>query len=458
MVLEHYNLRQQPFGATPDPNYLFESETHREALASLLYGIETGRGFFALIAKPGMGKTTLLFRILSRLKGKVKTVFLFQTVCTPLDLLRALLADLGEQHVNGNIIELQSKLTKILLDFSQRSERLVVVIDEAQNLGDSVLEFIRMLSNFETSTAKLIQIVLSGQPELARKLASPNLVQLRQRISIVARLTPFDPQQTADYINHRLRVAGWKSKVRLITPAALKLIADHSKGIPRNINTLCSNALSLGCALKRETIDLDVIREVIADLDLESLTETGTVVKENCPCSTTVPDKATKRYFGAWQPKAAFVTVALFALSGSAFLRNVKATAQADVVLPDAVSQARVSQLQPELRPASDATQYEIHAPKEDSPDYAKRQPDVRTRRILITPGSTISEICAETFKTCHSKELREMLRLNPRLTNPDHLVPGRTVCVPSSKEFSVTTQPSAKSVSSTPKMEATNR
>ena len=197
MVLDYYKLREQPFGVTPDSRYLFLSATHREALASLLYGIEAGRGFVALIAKPGMGKTTLLFHALNQLREKARTVFLFQTICTPVDLLRALLTDLGVQETRGSLVEMQLKLNEILAEQSRSGKRVVVVIDEAQNLDDSVLELVRMLSNFETSREKLIQIILSGQPQLAEKIASPELVQLRQRVSIFARLKPFSAEDTA---------------------------------------------------------------------------------------------------------------------------------------------------------------------------------------------------------------------------------------------------------------------
>jgi general secretion pathway protein A len=270
MILDYYRLREQPFGATPDSRYLFASETHREALASLLYGVAAGRGFVALIAMPGMGKTTLLFESMRQLRGNAKTVFLFQTISSPLEFLTALLADLGIEETSGGLIAQQAKLNDILVEQARRGERLVVVIDEAQNLNDSVLEFARMLSNFETEQQKLVQIILSGQPQLAVKLASPQLMQLRQRISMVAYLRPLSSEETELYVAHRLRLAGHKSDKPLFTSAALQLIARHSKGIPRNINNLCFNALSLGCALKRKMIDAEIIKEVIADLDLDT--------------------------------------------------------------------------------------------------------------------------------------------------------------------------------------------
>jgi type II secretory pathway predicted ATPase ExeA len=273
MIPDYYNLAEQPFGVTPDTRYLYLSPTHREALASLLYGVQTGRGFMSIIAKPGMGKTTLLFWLLKRLGQSARTVFLFQTLGGPADLLRSLLHDLGKDAQGLDLAQMHSQLNERLVAETRQGKQVVVVIDEAQNLSDSALELLRMLSNFETPQQKLMQIILAGQPQLAEKLASPNLVQLRQRISIIARLKPFTPEETNLYLDHRLKVAGYDFRTPLFTRRAAAMVVEHSEGIPRNINNICFNALSLGCALKRKPIDAEIIREVMHDLDLGS--ETG---------------------------------------------------------------------------------------------------------------------------------------------------------------------------------------
>jgi general secretion pathway protein A len=272
MVLDYYNLKEQPFGVTPDAQYLYLGAAHREALASLSYGIRTGRGFMSLIAQPGMGKTTLLFQLLQQLQHSAKTVFLFQTLCGPEDLLRSILHDLGTDARGADIPTMHSRLNEHVVAESRRGRRLVVLIDEAQNLTDPALELLRMLSNFERTGAKLMQIILAGQPQLADKLASPNLVQLRQRISIVARLKPFGLEDTNLYVGHRLRVAGYDFAQPLFTSGAGAMIAEHSEGIPRNINNLCFNSLSLGYASKKKPIDEAVVQEVIDDLDLGTIT------------------------------------------------------------------------------------------------------------------------------------------------------------------------------------------
>ena len=270
MFLDHFGLREQPFGVAPDPHFLYFSPAYMEALASLYYGVQTQRGFMALVAKPGMGKTTLLFRLLERLRGSARTAFLFQAHSTPCEFLRSLVADLGIDEQSGDFGSMHRKLNDTLIGEAQSGRNVVVVIDEAQNLKDSVLEAARMLSNFEIPGKKLMQIVLAGQPQLADKLASKNMIQLRQRISILIELKEFSASETAKYIEHRLKVAGYQGK-QLFTANALAIIHSLSEGIPRNINNLCFNAFTLAFANGQQVIDEAILDEVLKDLDMERL-------------------------------------------------------------------------------------------------------------------------------------------------------------------------------------------
>lgn len=270
MFLEHYGLIEQPFGVTPDPRFLHLGAKHREAVASLLYGTESNRGFLALIAQPGMGKTSLLFQYLEYLRNRTRTAYIFQTDCDSREFLRYLLTDLGVDASGKDLAGMHEALNQILLEEMRAGRRFVLVIDEAQNLRENVLESIRLLSNFETPWMKLMQIVIAGQTQLAESLARPSMAQLRQRISSVIRLDPFTPEETNAYMNHRLWVAGY-SGPDLFTVGARLSIAHCSSGIPRNINTLCFNAMSLAYAMNAKKIDSKIVEEAAADLDLESL-------------------------------------------------------------------------------------------------------------------------------------------------------------------------------------------
>lgn len=282
MFLEYYHLREQPFGVTPDPRFLYFGAAHREALASLMYSIETRRGFSAMVAEPGMGKTTLLFRLLEALRGKSRTAFLFQTEGDSRDLLRGVLADLGISTPGNDLASLHEALNAALLEEMRAGRQVVVVLDEAQNLDEKSLESVRLLSNFETSTQKLMHIVLAGQPKLGDRLAGPDLKQLRQRVSTIIRLDPFTLTETEAYIDWRLRVAGYEGPP-IFAPEALDLISRVSKGIPRNINSLCFQALSFGFATQSKTIGSEIMREVVADMDPSPRSTTRVNVAASAP-------------------------------------------------------------------------------------------------------------------------------------------------------------------------------
>ena len=270
MFLEFYGLREQPFGVTPDPNYLYLSRTHGEALAALVDGIQADRGFMALIAEPGLGKTTLLYRLLEELRNTARSVFLFQTQCDSREFFRYILSELGIKTTRMNLVAMHNKLNEALFTEMLAGRRFVLVVDEAQDLEEPVLETIRLLSDFETPHAKLLGIILSGQPLLAEKLAKPALSQLKQRIAVVRCLEPLRVEETSGYIEHRLKVAGY-SGIRLFEPEALALIHERSQGIPREINNLCFDALTLGGAKRSLTITAEIAREALANVSVDSI-------------------------------------------------------------------------------------------------------------------------------------------------------------------------------------------
>jgi general secretion pathway protein A len=268
-MLEFYGLREHPFGVSPNPRFLYPSVQHREAIASLIFGIENQVGFAALVAEPGTGKTTLLFDILQRYRERASTAFVFNTqCCSGHDLLRQVVMELqipgGDSERDP--IQLHQLFTAFVAD-RLRTKPVVLIIDEAQNLENSALETLRLLSNFEAADHKLLHIILAGQPQLGVKLRSPSLTQLLQRITTIGRLDRFSPAQIQECIEFRLRVAGGTGPPPFTTEAMAKIMTA-SGGVPREINRICINAMQLGFALRQKKISVEVIEEVLSDLFL----------------------------------------------------------------------------------------------------------------------------------------------------------------------------------------------
>jgi general secretion pathway protein A len=252
MYLEHFGLREQPFSPTPDPKFLYCSPEHAEALAALHYGISERRGFAALIAAPGMGKTTLLYYLLERWKGRAQTAFVFHPPETREQMMAAVLEDLGLAPT-GNYCADRRRLQNLALECVRVRKRLLLVFDEAQKIPLEVLEEIRLLSNLETPEEKLIEVVLAGQPALAACLSEGGAEQLRQRIAVWARLGPLDSDEVGRYAEHRLRVAGCGAG-NLFARSALSAVAREAQGVPRRINALCFDALSSAFAQGKKRV------------------------------------------------------------------------------------------------------------------------------------------------------------------------------------------------------------
>jgi general secretion pathway protein A len=254
MYTEHYGLREKPFNLTPDPRFLFLSTSHREALAHVLYGIDQGEGFIAVTGEVGTGKTTLCRTLLERLTPETEVAYLFSPALDPDELLCAIALELGLPSAGVDRAERLEQLNAFLLAANRRGRRVLLIVDEAQNLSTATLEQIRLLSNLETSRSKLIQIVLFGQPELDAKLDSSELRQLRQRISVRWRLGSLSDAEARDYVRHRIRVAAG-DELDLFTPGALREIRRRARGIPRLVNLLADRSLLAGFAEGARRVD-----------------------------------------------------------------------------------------------------------------------------------------------------------------------------------------------------------
>jgi general secretion pathway protein A len=266
MYYEHFRLSGEPFSLTPDPAFLFLSEKHREAMAAVQYGLQNGRGFITLIGEVGTGKTTILYSLLSQLGQDVATAYVAYAAHSFDDLLTVALKDLGEQPTPGaSRLQLLEVLQRMLLRRDAAGQRTALVIDEAQSLSDATFEELRLLSNFETYTHKLLQIVLVGQPELQERLRQQNLRQLQQRVSVRTIINPLDAAEMQAYILHRLKQVGGDE--RLFEPAALRAIVRHARGIPRRANIVCHNALLFAFGRSLPVVTASVAGEAIAEMD-----------------------------------------------------------------------------------------------------------------------------------------------------------------------------------------------
>ena len=295
MYHAHFGLMEEPFGATPDPRFFFRTEQHREAVATLFYAIQQRRGFAMLVGRAGLGKTSVLFTLAQLLKDKAQIAYLPNPYYDGATILDAILAALGLQPVAsaaGN----HRLFYEYLVETHRSGKTCVVVLDEAQDLNRDTLEAIRMLSNFETPTEKLVQIVLAGQPRLAETLKQPDCEQIRQRLNAVAHLNPLSRGEVHDYMAHRLEIAG--GSTGLFTRDALEAIASASAGVPRNVNTICFNSLTLAYALNKRQVACAEVAEVLRDLDLPP--EEALPAPARVPESTLAFSQAPALFRPAW--------------------------------------------------------------------------------------------------------------------------------------------------------------
>jgi len=269
MYKSFYRLQSNPFNTSPDPRFLYMMPQTREALAGLEYGISARKGFIVLVGEVGTGKTTLLRRALgSFTQGRVFTSFIFNPRLEVLDFLEFVLSDFGITPATRTKSGMLIQLNRWLIERFRQQETCVIVVDEAQNLSSELLEEIRLLTNLETSSEKLVQIILSGQPEFEDKLRQPELRQLRQRVCLWCRTQPISAEQTGAYIAQRLLIAGTDAPI--FTADAVAAVHRASRGIPRIINLICEHSLILGYVEQNPEVPERIVNSVAAELDLDN--------------------------------------------------------------------------------------------------------------------------------------------------------------------------------------------
>ncbi len=271
MYKSFFGLKESPFRVNPDPRYLYLTKEIEEALAGLMYGIKTRKGFVTLIGEVGTGKTTLVNRLLDWLKAQqIRTAFIFNSRVNTTQLFEFVLAEFDIACESRSKSQQLMRLNHWLLERHEAGETVVLIIDEAQNLTYPVMEEIRLLTNLETSTDKLLQIVLSGQQELDEKLKLPQLRQLRQRISVRCKTSPLTKEQTHEYVAERLRIAGANGQP-IFSAKAIDVIHQYSHGIPRVINLLCEHSLTGAYVEEQRPIEPPLVEEVVREFQLDEV-------------------------------------------------------------------------------------------------------------------------------------------------------------------------------------------
>jgi general secretion pathway protein A len=266
VYLEYYGLRQAPFDITPNPRFLFHSSKHREAFNHMLYGIRERKGFVQLTGEVGAGKTTLCRALLEQLDARYSTALILNPALNADELMKAIATEFGLNVKGKDRLDTVSAIGEFLLKQIEHGKETVLIIDEAQNLTEDLLEQVRLLSNIETDDRKLLQIILMGQPELRERLNSHRLRQLRQRITVRFHLAPLTRIEVAQYIQHRLQISGAKGAPYFTLPAVWRVFR-YSGGIPRLVNAVCDKALLASFIARSDRITFPMVGRAIRELE-----------------------------------------------------------------------------------------------------------------------------------------------------------------------------------------------
>jgi general secretion pathway protein A len=409
MYTSFFGFSEKPFDVTPDPKFLYLNEAYREVLASLIYGIRERRGFIAVVGEVGTGKTTLLNALLDRLNEKTNVAYIFNTDVTFEQLLDNILVELGLIKGDETVTRQQAleRLNRFAIQQLAKGYNIALIVDEAQNLDYPTMESLRLLSNLETRKLKLIQIILSGQPELDSKLNDPRLRQLAQRISLKRHIVPLNEKETYEYIQHRLAIAGCK-RSSLFDRKAKQLIWNYSEGIPRKISILCDNAFLIAYGLKKRKISEDVAAEAIKDLTWSPFSEKKeAAIPLQAEPPPESPDKSPSRLTFAGVVSIIVASLILFA-SGLWFGKNIFFTKTEKVPFSENLVRARVEK-QPPARPENIIEPavpkpFANAVPGEEKPGLSLK----RTARAEAPPPESAMEKFPEPVKEAAETAVRE--------------------------------------------------
>lgn len=433
MYTRFFGFSEKPFHVTPDPKFLYLAESHQKALDALSYGISERKGFIAVSGEAGTGKTILLHHLLNTLDPKVKTVFISQSRMTPKQLLKEIIQKLRLTPKDQSKISLILQLNEYLVAGLAREENLAILMDEAQSLSVEILEELRMLSNLETSTSKLIQIALVGQPDLEEKLNSRELRQLKQRIAIRSQIRGLSAEESQEYIRHRLRLAG-RIESEVFSPEAVELICRHAGGIPRSLNLLCDNALLVGFRRREKEVQAATVKEVLSDRGLVSPENEAVPPPAEVSARRSAKIITRKRFPASVRYGFTGILVVFFiiaAASGYLFLSNKKIKygfggAEVAAGIDGALT------LKKEFEPLSgtpflsseqgvDRTNSALREKDPPSSAAVRTEPQRADEKIVsVVAGQTLYSILRTHYGHANATLVDYILKANPEITDPN--------------------------------------
>jgi len=405
MYLNYYNLKKEPFNITPDPDLLFLSPSHKEALAAVIYGVTQRKGFVVILGQVGVGKTTIIRSFLDKAKTRqLKVIYLFNANLSFKALLKTIYHNLERVPESDDVFGMVNQLHGILIESYKAGINVVLIVDEAQNMPVDTLKNLHMLSNLETSTEKLIQVVFSGQPEFEDTLSCDMLRQLKQRVVIKVKILPLTTKESFAYIDYRLSRTAEKD-ADIFTTGALRLIIQKALGIPRVMNTLCDNCLITAFGRQQPKVTAKVAKEIIAGLS------------EQKPLAL-----KWKFAFGA---SALVALMAFVALVDNWQLREIRQTAVSAQVPSTPVKHPIVY---PEPEPV---TAVNPEPPSTETIDPAPFQKKKAGVTRVIKKGDTLARLIAETYGSTDRKLIEMVKQNNPAIVNENIIVEGNRISFP---------------------------
>lgn len=426
MYNEFYGFSENPFDLNPNPKFLYLTRSHREAQASMTHGIKNRSGFISLTGNAGSGKTSLIYSLLDNLGEKVKSVHIFHTTLTFNELLRTILSELPLAVVREETTDLLNQLTQYLIQMSSRDEMLVIVIDEAQDLPLEVMKDFQMLIPLKSKGMKLVFV---GQPGFEDKLNSEILKPLKQSIEIKRQIRGFGEEESAKYIEHRLRLAG-KSSSEIFTPEAITLICRYSRGIPRVINILCDNALLMGFRSSQKKIDTDTIRGAIKNLE-------GPRVRKAILFPAAVAGTFHAFPSGLnFLLKRRLLLIPLSLLCLGAIVFAAYKNFQPKPVEIQEIKSLKRHDVGPKPSPAPTVSPKPVSPKPPPSPSFSTPTREYSLKKIAaVKKGQTISQLTQEYYGMVNLTLIDLLLELNPAITNVHLILVDQEIKIPNITE-----------------------